>query len=41
MVGPRRGRVALDLVEAQHVLFTPSRPGALLTEARRRRIPVG
>lgn len=40
-VGPRRGRVALDLVEAQHVLFTPSRPGALLAEAGRRRIPVG
>jgi hypothetical protein len=40
-VGPRRGRQALDLVEAGHVLVTPSRPGALLAEAARRRIAVG
>jgi hypothetical protein len=40
-VGPRRGRHALELVEARRVLFAPSRPGAVLAEAERRRIPVG
>jgi hypothetical protein len=37
-VAPRRGRQALDLVPAQHIRFAPARPGAVLTEARRRRI---
>jgi hypothetical protein len=40
-LGPRRGRVALDLVEVEHVLFSPSRPGAVLAEAGRRRLPIG
>jgi hypothetical protein len=34
---PRRGRVA-ELVTVEAVLFTPSRPGRVLDEARRRRI---
>jgi hypothetical protein len=40
-IEPRRGRRALDLVAAEHVRCTPSRPGALLAEAKARRIPVG
>jgi len=34
------GRREVGSVDAQRVLFTPTRPGALLEEARRRRIPV-
>ena len=37
-VAPRRGRQALDLVSTRHLRFAPARPGAVLTEARRRRI---
>jgi hypothetical protein len=40
-VAPRRGARALDVVDVAHLRFTPSRPGALLTEAERRRVPVG
>jgi hypothetical protein len=37
-VAPRRGRQALELVSAKHLRFAPARPGAVVTEARRRRI---
>jgi hypothetical protein len=37
-VAPRRGRQALELVSSRHLRFAPARPGALVTEARRRRI---
>jgi hypothetical protein len=40
-VAPRRGRVAAAPVEVTHLRWTPSRPGALLAEAARRRIAVG
>ncbi len=39
-IGVRSGRDTLDPVETQQLLFTPTRPGALLDEARRRRINV-
>lgn len=38
--GPRR-RGRPEVVRADRVLITPLRPGALLTEARARRLPVG
>lgn len=34
-------RPALEAVDVQSILFTPTRPGALLREARKRRLPVG
>jgi hypothetical protein len=40
-VGVRRGRDRTDNVEAGALLFTPTRPGAVLDEAERRRIAVG
>jgi hypothetical protein len=40
-VGLRRGRDRTDNVEAAALLFTPTRPGAVLDEAERRRISVG
>jgi hypothetical protein len=40
-VGVRRGRDRTDNVEASALLFTPTRPGAVLDEAQRRRITVG
>jgi hypothetical protein len=40
-VGVARGRRPAELVGADQVLFTPGRPGALLAEARARRLPVG
>jgi hypothetical protein len=40
-IAPRRGRAAADVVEVAHLRWTPSRPGALLAEAARRRIAVG
>lgn len=39
-VGLRRGRRPAELVGANGILFTPGRPGSLLAEARRRRLPV-
>lgn len=39
LVGDRRR--AATSVAAEHLLFTPVRPGALLAEARERRLPVG
>jgi hypothetical protein len=38
---PPRGRGAAEVVELDRVLFTPTRPGAVLAEADRRRIAVG
>jgi hypothetical protein len=38
VISPRRGRVARDLEEVEHLRFAPARPGALLAEAARRRI---
>lgn len=42
-LAPRRASRApeAELVHASRVLFTPTRPGALLAEAARRRLPVG
>ena len=40
-LAPRRGTRALDVVEVAHLRFAASRPGALLAEAARRRLPVG
>jgi hypothetical protein len=40
-VAPRRGRTALDPVDVAHLRWMPSRPGALLEEAARRRYAVG
>jgi hypothetical protein len=40
-VAPRRGRTAADPVDATHLRFAPTRPGALLAEAARRHIAVG
>jgi hypothetical protein len=37
-ISPRRGRIARDLIEVQHLRFAPARPGELLAEAARRRI---
>jgi hypothetical protein len=37
-VSPRRGRIARDLVEVEHVRFAPARPAEVLAEAARRRI---
>ena len=38
---PRRPDGSLELEPVDRVLFTPTRPGALLQEAARRRLPVG
>jgi hypothetical protein len=38
---PRRGRTRPEPVDVTHVRFMPSRPGALLQEAARRRVAVG
>jgi hypothetical protein len=40
-VGVRRGRDRTENVEASALLFTPTRPGAVLDEAQHRRISVG
>jgi hypothetical protein len=40
-VAPRRGREEAKPIDVTSVRFTPSRPGALLAEARARRLPVG
>jgi hypothetical protein len=40
-VAPRRGTRALDVVDLDHLRFTPTRPGAVLAEAGRRRLAVG
>lgn len=40
-VTPRRPDGRLELEPVERVLFTPTRPGALLREAARRRLPVG
>jgi hypothetical protein len=40
-VAPRRGRTAVEPVLVGHLRFTPTRPGALLTEASRRHVAVG
>ena len=40
-IAPRRGRAGLDPVDVSHLRWTPTRPGALLAEAARRRIAVG
>jgi hypothetical protein len=37
-ISPRRGRIARDLVDVQHLRFAPARPGEVLAEAARRRI---
>jgi hypothetical protein len=37
-VSPRRGRRAVDLVDVDGLRFAPARPGAILDEARRRRV---
>jgi hypothetical protein len=39
-VSPRQGRRAVDLVEVEGLRIAPARPGALLDEARRRRVGV-
>jgi len=39
-VAPRRRDGRVETVPAERLLFTPTRPGALLAEAARRRIPV-
>ena len=39
-VSPRQGRRAVDLVEVGGLRFAPARPGAVLDEARRRRVGV-
>jgi hypothetical protein len=39
-VAPRRRDGAVQVEQVDRVLFTPSRPGALLAEAERRRIAV-
>jgi hypothetical protein len=39
-VSPRQGRRAVDLVEVEGLRFAPARPGALIDEARRRRVGV-
>jgi hypothetical protein len=40
-VAPRRGRAGAGTVDVSHLRFMPSRPGALLREAERRRFSVG
>ena len=40
-LAPRRPDGSLELEVVDRVLFTPTRPGALLQEADRRRLPVG
>jgi hypothetical protein len=40
-IAPRRPDRSLELERVAAVLFTPTRPGALLQEAARRRIAVG
>lgn len=40
-VAPRRGREEATPIDVESVRFTPTRPGALLAEARVRRLPVG
>lgn len=40
-IAPRRPDRSVQVEAVQRVLFTPTRPGALLTEAARRRIAVG
>ncbi|MGV3758114.1 MAG: hypothetical protein ACO1PW_01060 [Actinomycetota bacterium] len=40
-LAPRRPDGSLELEAVDRVLFTPTRPGALLQEAARRRLPVG
>ena len=40
-IAPRRGRTGPDAVDVSHLRFMPSRPGALLEEAARRRVAVG
>jgi hypothetical protein len=40
-VAPRRGTRALEVLDVAHLRVAPSRPGALLVEAGRRRVPVG
>ena len=40
-VVPRRGRTGPGAVDVSHLRFMPSRPGALLEEAARRRVAVG
>jgi hypothetical protein len=37
-ISPRRGRIARDLVEVEHLRLAPARPGEVLAEAARRRI---
>jgi hypothetical protein len=39
-VAPRRPDRQLQVESVERILFTPTRPGALLTEAARRRLPV-
>jgi hypothetical protein len=39
-VAPRRSDRTVKLVAVPSVIFTPTRPGALLAEATRRRLPV-
>jgi hypothetical protein len=41
LVAPRRADKAVQVEPVERLLFTPTRPGALLTVARARRIPVG
>jgi hypothetical protein len=41
LVAPRRNRRELAVESVDRLLFTPTRPGALLTRAAARRIPVG
>jgi hypothetical protein len=41
VVAPRRPGRTLQVESADHLLFTPTRPGALLAAAAARRIPVG
>ena len=40
-VAPRRPDKVVEVVPVQQLVFTPTRPGALLAEATRRRFPVG
>lgn len=40
-VAPRTGRSASQVLDVTAVRFTPTRPGALLAEARMRNLPVG
>lgn len=40
-IAPRRPDRRVEVESVDHVLFAPTRPGALLQEAARRRLPVG